>query len=84
MLSVRQSVFVVPAVAEVARRRGLFAAAELDVSTATVPSSTAQRHDLDAGVADLAITATETENFPVMCALRDVELTKADMAFVNG
>ena len=33
---------------------------------------------------DLAITATETENFPVMRALRDVELTKADMAFVNG
>lgn len=33
---------------------------------------------------DLAITATETEEFPVMRALRDVELTKADMAFVNG
>ncbi|MFC5385262.1 4-hydroxy-3-methylbut-2-enyl diphosphate reductase [Aquamicrobium segne] len=33
---------------------------------------------------DLAITATETEDFPVMRALRDVELTKADMAFVNG
>ena len=30
--SVRQSVFVVPAVVEVARRRGLFAAAGLDVS----------------------------------------------------
>ena len=30
------------------------------------------------------MTATETENFPVMRALRDVELTKADMAFVNG
>jgi ABC-type nitrate/sulfonate/bicarbonate transport system substrate-binding protein len=59
VLSVRQSVFVVPAVAEVARRRGLFAAAGLDVSTATVPSSTAQRHDLDAGLADLAITATD-------------------------
>jgi ABC-type nitrate/sulfonate/bicarbonate transport system substrate-binding protein len=59
VLSVRQSVFVVPAVVEVARRRGLFAAAGLDVSTATVPSSTAQRHDLDAGVADLAITATD-------------------------
>ena len=59
MLSVRQSVFVVPAVVEVARRRGLFAAAGLDVSTATVPSSTVQRHDLDAGVADLAITATD-------------------------
>ncbi|WP_011580091.1 MULTISPECIES: 4-hydroxy-3-methylbut-2-enyl diphosphate reductase [Chelativorans] len=33
---------------------------------------------------ELAITAEEPENFPVMRALRDVELTKADMAFVNG
>jgi 4-hydroxy-3-methylbut-2-enyl diphosphate reductase len=33
---------------------------------------------------ELAITATETEDFPVMRVLRDVELTKADMAFVNG
>lgn len=33
---------------------------------------------------ELAITATETENFPVMRAIRDVELTAADMAFVNG
>jgi len=33
---------------------------------------------------DLAVTATETENFPVMSALRDVELTPSDMAFVNG
>lgn len=33
---------------------------------------------------DLAITARETENFPVMRDLRDVELTTADMAFVNG
>ncbi|PZN58898.1 MAG: 4-hydroxy-3-methylbut-2-enyl diphosphate reductase [Proteobacteria bacterium] len=32
----------------------------------------------------LAATATETEEFPVMRALRDVELTPADMAFVNG
>jgi 4-hydroxy-3-methylbut-2-enyl diphosphate reductase len=32
----------------------------------------------------LAVTATETENFPVMRALRDVTLTPADMAFVNG
>jgi 4-hydroxy-3-methylbut-2-enyl diphosphate reductase len=32
----------------------------------------------------LAVTATETEEFPVMRALRDVELTPADMAFVNG
>ncbi|WP_029660776.1 4-hydroxy-3-methylbut-2-enyl diphosphate reductase [Aliihoeflea sp. 2WW] len=33
---------------------------------------------------DVVITAEETENFPVMSALRDVELTNADMAFVNG
>ena len=33
---------------------------------------------------DLAVTATETEEFPVMRVLRDVELTPADMAFVNG
>ena len=33
---------------------------------------------------DLAVTATETQDFPVMRALRDVELTRADMAFVNG
>ncbi len=33
---------------------------------------------------DIVITATERENFPVMQALRDVELTTADMAFVNG
>jgi 4-hydroxy-3-methylbut-2-enyl diphosphate reductase len=33
---------------------------------------------------DLAVTATETEDFPVMRDLRDVELTAADMAFVNG
>jgi 4-hydroxy-3-methylbut-2-enyl diphosphate reductase len=40
-----------------------------------------QRFDV---TVDLAVTTTETENFPVMRALRDVELTKADMAFVNG
>jgi 4-hydroxy-3-methylbut-2-enyl diphosphate reductase len=33
---------------------------------------------------ELAVTATETEEFPVMRVLRDVELTPADMAFVNG
>ena len=33
---------------------------------------------------ELAITVEETENFPVVRALRDTELTKADMAFVNG
>lgn len=33
---------------------------------------------------ELATTAEENEEFPVMRALRDVELTAADMAFVNG
>ncbi|MFC3727334.1 4-hydroxy-3-methylbut-2-enyl diphosphate reductase [Neoaquamicrobium sediminum] len=33
---------------------------------------------------DLAVTAEETENFPVNRVLRDIELTTADMAFVNG
>jgi 4-hydroxy-3-methylbut-2-enyl diphosphate reductase len=33
---------------------------------------------------ELAETAVETEDFPVMRALRDMELTSADMAFVNG
>ena len=33
---------------------------------------------------ELAVTAEETENFPVMRAIRDVQLTAADMAFVNG
>jgi len=33
---------------------------------------------------ELAITAEETEDFPVMRVLRDVELTAQDMAFVNG
>ncbi len=33
---------------------------------------------------DLAVTAVETENFLVMRELRDVALSRADMAFVNG
>ncbi|MEX3007953.1 4-hydroxy-3-methylbut-2-enyl diphosphate reductase [Hoeflea sp. TYP-13] len=33
---------------------------------------------------ELAETAVEDENFPVMRDLRDAELTVADMAFVNG
>ena len=41
----------------------------------------AKRYDV---TVELAITAEELENFPVMRALRDVELTKTDMAFVNG
>lgn len=40
-----------------------------------------QRFDV---TVELAITAEETENFPVMRVLRDVDLTAKDMAFVNG
>ncbi|WP_173931061.1 4-hydroxy-3-methylbut-2-enyl diphosphate reductase [Chelativorans sp. Marseille-P2723] len=41
----------------------------------------AERYDV---TVDLAVTAVERETFPVMRELRDVELTKTDMAFVNG
>lgn len=40
-----------------------------------------ERFDLSV---ELAVTATETEEFPVMRELRDLELTATDMAFVNG
>lgn len=40
-----------------------------------------ERYDV---TVELAITAEETENFPVNRDLRDVELTASDMAFVNG
>jgi 4-hydroxy-3-methylbut-2-enyl diphosphate reductase len=33
---------------------------------------------------DLAVTAIENENFPVLSVLRDMPLVPADMAFVNG
>src|SRR4051795_3353305 len=56
---VRDSVFVVPAVVEVARRRGFLAAAGVELVTTMTPSSQAQRQDLDSGVVDLAITSTD-------------------------
>ncbi|GAA4718608.1 hypothetical protein Prum_014470 [Phytohabitans rumicis] len=59
MLNVRQAVFLIPAVVEVARRRALFTAAGIDVTTAIVASSHAQQQDLDDGRVDLAITATD-------------------------
>jgi 4-hydroxy-3-methylbut-2-en-1-yl diphosphate reductase len=40
-----------------------------------------ERYDV---TVELAVTTEETENFPLMRDLRDVELTRADMAFVNG
>jgi 4-hydroxy-3-methylbut-2-enyl diphosphate reductase len=33
---------------------------------------------------ELSVTAEENEEFPVLRALRDVQLTRSDMAFVNG
>jgi 4-hydroxy-3-methylbut-2-enyl diphosphate reductase len=33
---------------------------------------------------ELAVTAVENEEFPVLRALRDARLTRSDMAFVNG
>lgn len=41
----------------------------------------AERFDI---IVEPAITATEDELFPVVKDLRDTELTRADMAFVNG
>ena len=59
MVIVRQSVFVVPAVSRIAERKGCFARVGLEVVTTTVPSSRAQRADLAADRADIAITATD-------------------------
>src|SRR3954451_14361408 len=56
---VRDSVFVVPAVVEVARRRGFLAAAGIELVTTMTASSTAQRQDLDSSAVDLAITSTD-------------------------
>jgi ABC-type nitrate/sulfonate/bicarbonate transport system substrate-binding protein len=56
---VRISVFVVPAVVEVARRRGFLAAAGIELVTTMTPSSIAQRQELDSGAVDLAITSTD-------------------------
>jgi ABC-type nitrate/sulfonate/bicarbonate transport system substrate-binding protein len=59
VLGVRQAVFVVPAAAEVAQRRRMFAATGVEVTTRAVPSSRAQLDDLESGRADVAITATD-------------------------
>jgi ABC-type nitrate/sulfonate/bicarbonate transport system substrate-binding protein len=50
---------VVPAVVEVARRRGFLDAAGVELLTTMTPSSTVQRHDLDSGHVDVAITSTD-------------------------
>ena len=59
MVTVRQSVFVVPAVSRIAERMGCFARAGLEVVTTTVPSSHAQHADLAEDRVDVAITATD-------------------------
>jgi ABC-type nitrate/sulfonate/bicarbonate transport system substrate-binding protein len=56
--ALRQSVFVIPAAAEVARRRS-FHDAGLEVETDFVTSSHAQRDDLEAGRAQIAVTAID-------------------------
>lgn len=57
--TVRESLFVVPAIAAIARNLGFFAAAGLEVADVMTPSSTAQRADLDSGRVDVAITSTD-------------------------
>lgn len=57
--TVRQSLFVVPAISTVARNLGFFVAAGIDVADVMTPSSTAQRADLDSGRVDVAITSTD-------------------------
>jgi len=52
-----------------------------EVLTDAILDALRERFDLRI---ELVQTAIENENFPVMRALRDVPLTKEDMAFVNG
>ncbi|TQS45118.1 ABC transporter substrate-binding protein [Cryptosporangium phraense] len=58
-VEMRQSVFLVPTAAEVARRRSLFAQYGVEATTVPVVSSAAQRQDLDANRADVGITSTD-------------------------
>src|SRR3954447_13459289 len=59
MKTVRQAVFVLPAIAAVADQRGFFAGHDIDVQTTSVPSSHAQLADLLEDRADVAITAID-------------------------
>jgi ABC-type nitrate/sulfonate/bicarbonate transport system substrate-binding protein len=58
-MRIHQSLFVVPAIVEVAQRRGFFAAVDIESAVSLTTSSHAQRADLDAGVVDVAITASD-------------------------
>ena len=57
--TVSQSLFVVPAIAVVARNLGFFDEAGIEVIDVMTPSSTAQYADLRTGRVDVAITATD-------------------------
>lgn len=57
--AVSQSLFVVPAIAVVARNLGFFQEAGIEVVDVMTPSSTAQHADLEARRVDVAITATD-------------------------
>lgn len=59
MTVVRQSLFIVPEIVEIARRRGLFDREGLDVRDVLTPSSTAQQDDLVAGRVDVAVTSVD-------------------------
>ncbi|GGG26863.1 hypothetical protein GCM10007304_45800 [Rhodococcoides trifolii] len=58
-MTITQSVFVVPALLAVAHRQGYFDSHGVDVATVHTPSSISQRTDLDDGVVEVAVTATD-------------------------
>jgi ABC-type nitrate/sulfonate/bicarbonate transport system substrate-binding protein len=59
MTVIRQSVFVVPEIVDIARRQGFFDQADLVVDDVMTPSSTAQVEDFQAGRIDVAITSID-------------------------
>jgi ABC-type nitrate/sulfonate/bicarbonate transport system substrate-binding protein len=59
VLTLIESVFLPSALTHVARNRGFFEKAGVEVVSRTIPSSTAQRAELAEGVADVAVTATD-------------------------
>jgi ABC-type nitrate/sulfonate/bicarbonate transport system substrate-binding protein len=85
-LSVRQSVFVVPALCAVARRLGYYQAEGVEVVDVTTTSSRAQQADLVAGAVDVAITSTDnlfawSASGPDLVQIAQVETT-TDLALV--
>ncbi|KLL95256.1 hypothetical protein NJ76_28290 [Rhodococcus sp. IITR03] len=59
MMAFRQSVFLVPAAAEIAQRQGFFEKRGVKVANVPVLSSGGQRDDLDTGRAEVGITAID-------------------------